>query len=75
MPTNTKPNNSGYRWRNPCAEEATRADIEGAFGTAAYWRYEVKRITNREAREKDAKQKRYLRLMLLNAQTQLGLCE
>lgn len=75
MPTNTKSDNSGYLWRNPCAEEATRADIEGGFGTAAYWHYEVTRLMRIDATETNLRRKRHNRLMLLNAQTQLGLCE
>lgn len=52
-----------------------RADIVAAFGDAAMWRGAISRLTQREARERDPHRKRYLRLMLLNAYTQLAECE
>jgi hypothetical protein len=63
------------RYRNPMSEDASREDIIECFGEAAYWRSEVKRLTVRDARLTDLREKRNNRLMLLNAQTQLGLHE
>jgi hypothetical protein len=50
-----------------------REEIVAAFGAAAMWRATITVLTKREARETDPRRKRHLRLMLLNAQTQLAL--
>ena len=52
-----------------------REDITEAFGAAAMWRATINNLTIKEAKERDPRRKRHLRLMLLNAQTQLALCE
>jgi hypothetical protein len=50
-----------------------REEIAAAFGAAAMWRATITVLTQREARETDPRRKRRLRLLLLNAQTQLAL--
>lgn len=50
-----------------------REEVASAFGSAAAWRASITKLTEKEAKERDPKRKRYLRLMLLNAHTQLQL--
>lgn len=50
-----------------------REEIATAFGIVTAWRTAITQLTAREAREKDARKKRLLRLQLLNAHTQLSL--
>ena len=50
-----------------------REEVVAAFGAAAMWRATITVLTQREARETDPRRKRRLRLLLLNAQTQLAL--
>jgi len=50
-----------------------RKDIIEAFGAAATWRATINQLTIREAKERNPQRKRRLRLLLLNAQTQLAL--
>lgn len=52
-----------------------REELAAAFGHAATWRASIVVLTAREAKELNPGRKRHLRLMLLNAQTQLALCE
>lgn len=50
-----------------------REEVAAAFGERAAWQATINRITARDAKERDPKKKRHLRLMLLNAYTQLQL--
>lgn len=50
-----------------------REEIASAFGERVAWEAVIMRLTAKEAKEKDPRTKRHLRLMLLNAQTQLSL--
>ena len=50
-----------------------RRELAAAFGERAAWEATILRLTAKEAKEKDPRTKRHLRLMLLNAQTQLSL--
>lgn len=52
-----------------------REEIASAFGARAAWEATILRLTAKEAKEKDPRVKRHLRLMLLNAQTQLNLVQ
>lgn len=50
-----------------------RKEIADTFGDRAMWEASIKTLTRRESVERDPRRKRYLRLMLLNAHTQLAL--
>lgn len=50
-----------------------RRELASAFGERIAWEATIRRLTAKEAKEKDPRAKRHLRLMLLNAQTQLSL--
>ena len=50
-----------------------REEIAAAFGQRAAWQATITRIIQKEAKETDRRKKQHLRLMLLNAQTQLQL--
>lgn len=51
-----------------------REEIAEAFGAATAWRVTIQRIKTKEAKETNPSAKRKLRLLLLNAETQLQLC-
>jgi hypothetical protein len=50
-----------------------REDLAEVFGDAATWRANINVLTTKEAKERDPQRKRMLRLLLLNAHTQLAL--
>jgi len=50
-----------------------REEVALAFGPIAAWQAAITRIMHKEAKATDTVTKRYLRLQLLNAQTQLAL--
>lgn len=50
-----------------------RKEIEAAFGPAAAWQATIKQLTNRAMRETNPIRKKYLCLMISNAETQLEL--
>lgn len=50
-----------------------RIEITAAFGERAAWEATIKRLTKKESQETNPQRKRHIRLMLLNAQTQLAL--
>ena len=50
-----------------------REELAEAFGHAATWRASINVLTAKEAKERDPLRKRMLRLLLLNAYTQLAL--
>lgn len=56
----------------PKREHATREEVIAAFGTAAYWQAELTRLTNRLARETDARKRAHLQLLIFNAEMQQG---
>ena len=51
------------------------ADLTDAVGPVQAWQFVVTQLTQREARETNKRRKQYLRLMLLNAQTQHRLAK
>ena len=65
--------------RNPASHRldvtivTDRDEVAAAFGTVAAWRANILKLTAKEAKEKHPQRKRYLRLMLLNAYTQLDV--
>jgi len=67
----TDPKLPNRSYANSFSSPATREDVILAFGTVAYWQAEIARLTAREPHETDPTRKRYTRLLLLNAQTQL----
>ena len=48
-------------------------EISNAFGPALAWQAAINQLITREAKTRDPRKKMHLRLMLLNAQTQLEL--
>jgi len=48
-------------------------ELTACYGLLGAWTIAVTQLRNREAKATDRKKKRYLRLMLLNAETQLKL--
>lgn len=50
-----------------------REEIASSHGQAAAWRATIVRLRKKEAQERNPQAKRRLRLMLLNAETQLSL--
>jgi hypothetical protein len=50
-----------------------REDLAEVFGDPATWRANINVLTTKEAKERDPQRKRMLRLLLLNAYTQLAL--
>lgn len=50
-----------------------RAELTEAFGERAMWEATIKTLTRRDAVERDPHRKRHIRLLLLNAHTQLSL--
>ncbi len=72
-------NHQTNRPRNPMTHSLNvtvvtdREEIARAFGDRAAWQATITKLTHKEAKETDARKKRHLRLMLLNAQTQLAL--
>lgn len=50
-----------------------RDEIASTFGERAAWEATIKTLTRRDATERDPQRKRHIRLLLLNAHTQLSL--
>ena len=50
-------------------------ELSGAFGPAVAWQTTIQQLITREAKTSDPRKKMHLRLMLLNAQTQLELTQ
>jgi hypothetical protein len=48
-------------------------ELTASYGAHKAWTIAVTQLRNREAKATDRKKKQYLRLMLLNAETQLSL--
>ena len=50
-------------------------ELSSAFGAASAWQATINQLITREAKTRDPRKKMHLRLMLLNAQTQLELTQ
>ena len=50
-----------------------RNEVASAFGECTAWQAAITQLRKREAEATNPQRKRYLRLMLLNAETQLAL--
>jgi hypothetical protein len=65
-----------YRLQNIDVTSVTDiADLTAAVGPIQAWQFVITQLTQREARETNKRRKQYLRLMLLNAQTQHRLAK
>tara|TARA_R110000868_G_scaffold366427_1_gene629334 strand:- start:104 stop:307 length:204 start_codon:yes stop_codon:yes gene_type:complete len=57
------------------AQHTDWVELASAFGAASAWQATIKQLITREAKTSDPRKKMHLRLMLLNAQTQLELTQ